>query len=70
MTSKRELLERIEELEQRVSELEPKIYTPFVPYSTTISDSTFTHRCMFDGLKPGVYGISCPCPKHSTWNMS
>ncbi len=19
--------------------------------------------CMFDGLKDGVYGISCPCPK-------
>ena len=21
--------------------------------------------CMFDGLEPGVYGISCPCPKCS-----
>jgi hypothetical protein len=21
--------------------------------------------CMFDGLKPGVYGLSCPCPRCS-----
>jgi len=21
------------------------------------------HKCMFEGLPPGVYGIACPCPK-------
>lgn len=30
---------------------------PYEPYQ----------RCMFDGLPPGVYGIACPCPRHSVW---
>lgn len=25
----------------------------------------FEQHCLFDGLKPGVYGIACPCPRCS-----
>ncbi len=24
-------------------------------------------RCLFDGLPPGTYHLSCPCPRHSTY---
>lgn len=23
-------------------------------------------RCLYAGLPPGVYGLSCPCPAHTT----
>lgn len=23
--------------------------------------------CMFDNLPPGVYGLACPCPRHSAY---
>ena len=26
----------------------------------------WVRSCMFDNLPPGVYGISCPCPRCST----
>lgn len=25
------------------------------------------HPCLFDGLPPGTYSLSCPCPRHSVW---
>jgi hypothetical protein len=25
------------------------------------------HKCMYDGLPPGVYLLACPCPLHTTW---
>ena len=32
----------------------PDYSKPYVPQ---------TQPCMFDNLPPGIYGISCPCPK-------
>ena len=47
-------------------------YKPFPDpsdwYQPVHNDTPFP-KCMFDGLPPGVYGISCPCPKCSPWTL-
>ncbi len=30
----------------------------------------YEQPCLFDGLEPGVYGISCPCPRCNPVVMS
>lgn len=65
MNELEQLRDRINELERRILALEShrEVYR--------YSDSSYGVNtepvvpCMFDGLKPGVYGISCTCPKCS-----
>lgn len=42
---------------------------PAPPYPYEIHKDSTT-PCMFDNLKPGVYGLSCPCPRCSTRSYS
>ena len=66
--NKKKLKNKIKELERRISFLEACQIPPYEPITTSDSKEWFTvklddEKCMFDGLKGGVYGISCPCSK-------
>lgn len=65
---------KILELEKEVLELKLKLEKEKnrgsnitnAPFGTVRTTGTMDLTgCMFDGLEPGVYGISCPCPKCS-----
>lgn len=40
--------------------------SPWPPQPMIINTGSITHhKCAFDGLPPGVYGLTCSCPRCS-----
>ena len=80
--SQKSINDRIAEIEKKLAELQnvnpglgqfqqawpplDKNGNPVYPYHHGLGNAI---PCMFDGLKPGVYGINCPCPKCSPCSL-
>lgn len=62
----KDLLDKVREI---VEKQYPDVYRDFHYMPKKFNDFSYIpkQKCNFDGLAPGIYLLSCNCPRCSTW---